>query len=420
MKFHAPFGDPQSVPDRHSLSGHRPFVFFWFARVFSAIALQIFVVAVGWQIYALTGSAFSLGLVGLVQFLPILLLTLAVGHVADRYDRRAIVRICQAIMGGAVAVTALANFGGWLHPAGIFCAAAVIGASRSFEHPTMTALLPKLIDASLLPKAAAATASAMQTAFIIGPVIGGLLYTASPTAAYAVAASFFLSAAFFSALIDSRLTSSGPHPGSRDSLFSGITYIRSNPAILGAISLDLFSVLLGGAAALLPIYARDILHTGPWGLGVLRSAPAVGALFMSFILARRPVRNRIGHRMFAAVIVFGIATIIFGVSRSLILSLGALVALGAADVVSVVIRIPLVQIVTPDRMRGRVSAVNSLFVGTSNQLGEFESGVTAALFGTVPAVMIGGFGAIAVALVWMRLFPQLRNADRFEDVSEIE
>ncbi len=404
----------QNVPNPHPLLGHRPFVLFWFARVFSAIAFQISAVAVGWQVYALTGSAFNLGMVGLVQFLPMVILTFAAGHLADRYDRRAIVRGCQAIMGCAVAVLAVGNFAGWLHTAGIFAVVAVIGASRSFEHPTMSALLPGLIEASLLPKAAAAIASAIQTASIIGPALGGLLYTAGATVAYAVAASLFLSASLFSTLI--RIERIPSHSASKgfDSLFSGITFIWSRPAVLGAISLDLFAVLLGGATALLPIYARDILHTGPWGLGVLRSAPAVGALGMSFILARHPIEHRIGLKMFTGVIVFGIATMIFCVSTSLILSLGALVALGAADVVSVVIRMPLVQIATPDRMRGRVSAVNSLFVGTSNQLGEFESGVTAALLGTVPAVLIGGLGTIAIALIWMRLFPELRNADRFE------
>ena len=409
MKFHAPLKTGQNVPNRHPLLGHRPFVFFWFARVFSAIAFQVSAVAVGWQVYALTGSAFYLGMVGLVQFLPMVILALVAGQVADRYDRRAIVGSCQTIMGCAAAVLALGNFTGWLHIVGIFVVVAVIGASRSFEHPTMAALLPGLIKAPLLPRAAAAIAAAVQTAFIIGPALGGLLYTVGPTVAYAVSASLFLSAGLLSTLIRIERIPSHSSFTDSDSLLSGITFICSRPEVLGAISLDLFAVLFGGATALLPIYARDILHTGPWGLGVLRSAPAVGALGMSLILARHPIERRIGRRMFTGVIVFGIATIIFGVSNSLILSLGALVVLGAGDVVSVVIRNPLVQIATPDRMRGRVSAVNSLFVGTSNQLGEFESGVTAAIFGTVPAVVIGGLGTIAVALIWMRLFPDVGN-----------
>jgi MFS family permease len=384
--------------------------------VFSAVAYQASAVAVGWQVYALTGRAFDLGMVGLVQFLPMVILTLAAGHVADRYDRRAIVRTCQAVEGCAVAVLALGSYGGWLHTMGIFMAVAVIGAARSFENPTMAALLPGLIPPSLLPKAAALSSSAIQTAIIVGPALGGLLYAAGPTVPYAVSASLFLMAGLLSTLI--RIERAAQPSDSRDfqSIFSGITFIRSHPAVLGAISLDLFAVLLGGATALLPIYARDILHTGPWGLGMLRSAPAAGALVMSVILARRPLERNLGRIMFTAVILFGLATMIFAVSTSLLLSLGALVAMGASDVFSVVIRMTLVQIATPDHMRGRVSAVNALFIGTSNQLGEFESGVTAALFGTVPAVMIGGIGTIAVAVIWMRLFPALRNIDRFESL----
>jgi MFS family permease len=403
-------------PSTRPLLHHRPFVLFWFSRVFSAIAFQVSAVAVGWQIYALTGSAFSLGMVGLVQFLPMVVLTFIVGHIADRYNRRTIVGTCQAIEGGAAVLLAVGSFAGWLHPAGIFAAVAVIGAARSFEHPTMSALLAGLIPAPLLPKAAALASSAHQTATIIGPALGGLLYAAGPTVPYAVAASLFLSASVLSALIRVERASASPEPLTFSSLFSGIAFIRSRPAILGAISLDLFAVLLGGATALLPIYARDILQTGPWGLGMLRSAPAVGALCMSFVLARRPLERRIGPIMFAAVSVFGLATMIFAVSTSLVLSLAALCILGGADVISVVIRMTLVQLATPDGMRGRVSAINSLFIGTSNQFGEFESGVTAALFGSVPAVMIGGIGTIAVALIWMRWFPELRRIDNFEAI----
>ena len=404
----------QDVLKTQSLLGHRPFVLFWLARVFSALAFQISAVAVGWQIYALTGSAFNLGMVGLVQFLPMVMLTFIVGHIADRYDRSTIISTCQAIEGCALALLAMGSFAGRLHPVGIFAAVAMVGAARSFEHPTMSALLPGLIPASLLPKAAAVTSSAHQTATIIGPALGGLLYAAGPTVPYTLAASLFLSAAILARMIRLERVPPPSEPLSFKSLFSGITFIRSKPAILGAISLDLFAVLLGGATALLPIYARDILHTGPWGLGMLRSSPAVGALVMSFVLARRPLERRVGHIMFAAVIIFGLSTLIFAVSTSLILSLGALFVLGAADVISVVIRLTLVQLATPDAMRGRVSAINSLFIGTSNQFGEFESGVTAALFGTVPAAVIGGIGTITIALIWMRLFPELRKIDSFE------
>jgi MFS family permease len=262
-------------------------------------------VAVGWQVYALTGSAFSLGMVGLVQFLPMVILTLAVGHAADRYNRRSIVATCQAMMGLTLAVLAIGAFAGRLHAFGIFAAVTVIGVCRSFEHPTLSALMPALVDPSLLPKASASTASAVQTAVIIGPAIGGLLYTAGPTTAYAVAALLFFSAGLLTSLI--RIGHTPPDAASKNfsSLFSGITFILNHSAILGAVSLDLFAVLLGGATALLPIYARDILHIGPWGLGMLRSAPAVGALGMSSILTHRPIERQIGRRMFTGVIIFG-------------------------------------------------------------------------------------------------------------------
>ncbi|MGC8495285.1 MAG: MFS transporter [Syntrophobacteraceae bacterium] len=414
MKSRVSLDRVASVPDSDSLFAHRPFVFFWLARVFSAVSLQVSMVAVGWQVYALTGSAFKLGMVGLAQFLPMVVLSVAAGNLADRWDRRKIVRACQAVMGCAVGGLAVRHFRGALDTAEIYSVVAILGASRSFEHPTMSALLPKLVGESLLPRAAARMASATQTAYIIGPALGGLLYTASATVAYGVAASLFFAAGLCTALIRTGHAPSLSISRGPSSLFSGITFIWNRPAVLGAVSLDLFAVLLGGATALLPVYARDILHTGAWGLGILRSAPAAGALSMSFILARHPIEQRIGPKMFAGVIVFGMATLVFAVSRSLLLSMGALVVLGAADVVSVVVRMPLVQLATPDRMRGRVSAVNSLFVGTSNQLGEFESGVTAALLGTVPAVLVGGLGTICVALLWMRLFPELLHADRFE------
>lgn len=394
----------------------RSFVFFWFARVFSAVSFQIVAVAVGWQVYALTGSAFSLGMVGLVQFLPMVVLTLVAGQVADRCDRRTIVYVCQIIEGCAVAGLALGSFEGWLNASVVFAAVAAVGAARSFESPSMAALLPGLIPASLLPKAAALSSSAMQAAFIIGPAIGGFLYAAGPAVPYTVAAALFLSAAVLATLIGRTRIVSSPETGESRSIFSGIAFIRSRPVVLGAISLDLFAVLLGGATALLPIYARDILQTGPLGLGMLRASPAVGALCTSVVLARYPLLRGVGRDMFAAVIVFGLATLVFAVSTSIALSLGALFVLGAADVVSVVIRHTLVQLATPDHMRGRVSAVNFLFIGTSNQLGEFESGVTAAILGTVPSVVLGGVGVIAVALLWMYLFPQLRDVDSFDGV----
>lgn len=369
----------------------------------------------GWQIYAMTGSAWYLGLVGLAQFLPMFLLTLVVGHVADRFDRRIIASVCQTVECLAAGLLALGSFSGWMSKEGMLALAFVTGAARAFEAPSMQALIPSLVPARLIPRAVAWSAAALQIASILGPAIGGLLYAFGPTTVYLTAAALFLGASISIALI--RIAPPAQRqrePLTLRTLFAGITFIRSRPAILGAISLDLFAVLLGGATALLPIYARDILATGPWGLGLLRAAPGIGALGMSFYLARHPLRHRVGRVMFTAVGVFGAATMLFAVSTSFILSLTALVILGAADVISVVIRAALVQLQTPDEMRGRVSAVNAMFIGTSNQLGEFESGATAAWFGVVPAVLIGGIGTIIVVILWMRLFPQLLNTETLE------
>jgi MFS family permease len=378
------------------------------------MAFQMLGVAVGWQIYAITGSAMYLGLVGLAQFLPMFLLTLVVGHVADRYDRRNIARICQTIEGLSAGVLALASFGGWQSKESILLIIFIVGAARAFEGPTLHALLPGLVPVQIFPRAAAWSSSAMQTATIVGPALGGFLYAAGPAIVYLTTGIVFLAASVFVALIRIERLPLRHEPVSVRSVFAGVSYIKSHREILGAISLDLFAVLLGGATALLPVYARDILVTGPWGLGLLRSAPAVGALMMSVYLARHPLRRRVGRSMFRAVAVFGAATILFAVATSFLFSFSLLVILGASDVISVVIRHSLVQIRTPDEMRGRVSAVNSMFIGASNQLGEFESGVTAALFGTVPAVLIGGIGTIFVVMLWMRFFPQLAEVDTLD------
>jgi len=384
---------------------------FWSARVLSNASFQIAAVVIGWQVYALTGSAFDLGLVGLSQFLPMLLLTIPAGHVADRYDRRSVAGICQWLVAASAAALAAAAFFGALTPGLIFAAAAMIGACRTFENPAMAALLPALVGPALLPRALAFSASAMQTATILGPALGGLIYLAGPDAAFGLVALYYASA---SLLVRSLRPPATPgHTGGRGlaEVLSGFAFIRAKPIVLGAISLDMVAVLLGGATALLPIYAHDILQTNSIGLGVLRAAPALGALLTSLVLARRPLKRAVGMKMLVAVAAFGCATIVFGLSHWLWLSLLALVAMGAADVVSVVIRSSLVQLETPDIMRGRVSAVNSMFIGTSNQLGEFESGMTAALFGTVPAAVLGGVGTLLVALVWSRLFPALRDVD---------
>ena len=402
---------PDLIP---SVFDHRPFKLFLCARAATFMAFQMLAVAVGWQIYELTGSAMYLGLVGLAQFMPMFLLTLVVGHVADRYDRRSIARICQAVEGLAAGVLALGSFSGWQSKWSILIIIFIVGGGRAFEGPSLQALLPGLVPIKLFPRAAAWSTSAMQTATIVGPALGGFLYVAGPAVVYAAAGVLFLAASVFIALIRIERVPSKHEPVSIRSLFAGISFIRSRKEILGAISLDLFAVLLGGATALLPIYARDILVTGPWGLGLLRSAPAVGALTMSVFLARRPLRHHVGRSMFIAVAVFGTATIIFALSTVFILSLISLIVLGASDVISVVIRHSLVQIETPDEMRGRVSAVNSMFIGTSNQLGEFESGITASLFGVVPAVLIGGISTIIIVIMWMRFFPQLARIDSLD------
>jgi MFS family permease len=397
-----------------TLLGQRPFVLFWLARVFAMIAHQMLAVGVGWQMYTLTGSALDLGLVGLAQFLPSFFLVLVAGHVADHFDRRRVLQLCMVAEAAAALGLAAASAFGVITEHAIFALIFVVGAARAFQMPTMQALLPALVPPALLSRAIAANASASQAAIIVGPALGGIVYVAGPAAVYGVSTALFVLTGLMIFLIrTARRTAPAAAPG-LSSVLEGIRFIRRQPAVLGAISLDMFAVLLGGATALLPIYARDILDTGPWGLGVLRSCTAVGALGMALWLAHHPLRGRAGRTMFAAVAVFGAATIVFGFSRSFGLSLVALVVLGASDMISVVIRQSLVQLQTPDHMRGRVSAVNSLFIGTSNQLGEFESGVTAAWLGVVPSVVVGGVGTLAVVLVWMRLFPSLATIDRLE------
>jgi MFS family permease len=409
----------ETEPTAFSILRHPHFGRFVLSRVSSTLASQSLAVAVGWQIYALTDSTFYLGLVGLAQFLPMFLLTIVVGHVADRSDRRKIARLCQFIEAVVIALLAAATIGGWISSGMILAGVSLFGAARAFEGPSMQALLPGLVGPTIFPRATAWSTSASQTAAIIGPALGGALYVAGPAVVYGVSALLLVCSAILVSTI--RLEQSPPkrEPATLRSALAGLAFIRSRPAILGAISLDLFAVLFGGATALLPAYTRDILSVGPWGLGLLRSAPSVGAVAMSILLAHRPLRRRVGRTMLIAVAVFGLATILFAVSRSFTVSLGALIILGAADVISMVIRSSLVQLRTPDEMRGRVSAVNSLFIGTSNQLGEFESGVTASWFGLVPAVIIGGVGTLLVVLVWSRLFPSLASADRLEDETEV-
>jgi MFS family permease len=412
--------EKQSLAETHNFYRNRPLVLFWIARLSSTLAYQMLSVAVGWQIYALTGSPLYLGLVGFAQFLPTLLLSLLAGHVADRYDRRLVFSVCQIVQGIGVLALAVGSFAGWMSKEHILLIVFLIGSARTFTMPASQALLPNLVSPGLFARATALTASLSQIGFIAGPALGGFLYTAGPTVVYvSVSAAFFIGALLVF-LISIRETPGNREPVSLRSVFAGIVFIKSKPTILGAISLDLFAVLLGGATALLPIYAREILFTGPWGLGFLRSAPAVGALLMSLFLAHLSLRHHMGKIMFTAVAIFGLSTMAFAISTSFVLSLVMLIILGAADMISVVIRQSLVQLETPDQMRGRVSAVNSLFIGTSNQLGEFESGLTAAWFGTKAATLIGGIGTLIVAAVWTRIFPALAQVDNLDTLRKQE
>ena len=401
----------------------------WFARLFGATGNQMLLVAVGWQMYELTGSAWDLGLVGLYQFLPALLLTLVAGHVADRVHRGRIVAAClvaQALVALLLvaATHGFDGFGGsnaaWQPFAWqpfvsrnlLLVASVVLGACRAFQMPAQQALTPLLVPAAMLPRATAFSAAGIQTAVIGGPALGGVIFIAGASAVYATCTLLFALGCFFMARLRYDHSPAAHEPVTLATVFAGVTFICQRKAVLGAVSLDLFAVLLGGATALLPMFAKDILHVGPWGLGLLRGAPAVGALLTSAVLARWPLQRRVGHKLLLAVGIYGLSMMAFGASTSFGLSMLALAVSGAADMVSVVVRQTLVQLETPDAMRGRVSAVNSVFIGASNQLGEFESGVTAAWLGPIGSVVLGGVGTLAVAIAWWRLFPSLAERDR--------
>lgn len=400
---------------KFALLRRRPFLLFMGARVAATIAYQMAAVAVGWQVYDLTHSALNLGLVGLVQFIPSLLLALYVGHVADRHDRRRIVSLAQLAQAATMCGLVIATMLHLMNRETIFLLVFVLGIGRAFEYSTIQTLVPSLVEPEVLPQAMATASSARQTATIIGPMLGGFLYIAGPAAVYATSCLLLLCSAVIISLIKVQRAAVSREPATLQTLFAGIAFIRSRPVVLGAISLDLFAVLFGGATALLPIYARDILAVGPQGLGLLRAGPAIGALGAALYLARNPLRRRVGRIMFASVAWFGLMTVVFALSRSLMLSFMALIFLGWADMISVVIRSSLVQLDTPDGMRGRVTAVNAVFIGTSNELGEFESGLTAAWFGVVPAALLGGIGTLVVVLLWMRLFPQLLKRERLHE-----
>lgn len=382
------------------------------SRFLSAIALQMAGVAVGWQVYDLTGDPLHLGYVGLVQFLPGFACALPAGHVADRFERRRVLLACMLVEGACILALMAVALSAQPSLMVLYPVLAVMGAARAFLAPASQSLVPLLVPAEVFPRAVAWSSTSWQVAVIAGPALGGLLYALGVATVYGIAAFLLLLAALSVSRLKTRLQVHAAIETGLDGLLAGVRYVLGRKDILGAVSLDLFAVLLGGATALLPVFARDILHVGPLGLGLLRAAPAAGAAMMALLLAHRPLNDKAGHKLFVAVAVFGLATIAFGLSTSFWLSLAALVVLGAADMISVVVRQTLVQLRTPDAMRGRVSAVNWVFIGASNELGEFESGLTAAWFGVIPAVLIGGFGTLAVAGLWAWRFPALRKIDR--------
>ena len=395
------------------------FVSYEVGRLFIVLALEMQSVAVGWQVYDITKRPLDLGLVGLAQFLPGIFLFLVSGHVADRFDRRHLLLVCYA--GFALCSGLLLEISWRSVPSvnAIYLVLVLLGVVRSFNGPAGRALLPQLVPEQHFPSAVAWNASIFQSATIMGPVVGGLIYAAfrGPAAVYATALAGGGIALFAAAQIKHRMRVRRREQLALTSVLAGFRYVWKQKLILGSISLDMFAVLLGGAVALLPVYAREILHTGPWGLGLLRSAPGVGAGTMALLLAHRPLRGRVGATMLWCVAGFGVFTIVFGLSRSMVISLVALALVGASDMVSVVIRGTLVQLATPDEMRGRVNAIDMLFIGTSNEFGQFESGITAQWFGTVPAVVLGGIGTLVVIAIWAWRFPELRQADQITSVS---
>ncbi len=408
---------PQALDSFSLLVRQRAYMRMWCARLFGATANQMLLVAVGWQMYDLTGSAWDLGLVGLYQFLPALLLTLLAGHVADRVHRARIVAVCLVAQTG-VALTLVAATSGWqmanpwVSRDVLLWISVLLGAARAFQMPAQQALTPLLVPAHLLARATAFSSAGIQAAVIGGPALGGLIFIAGASAVYATCALLLGLGCFLVLRVRYQHAPLPREPVTLRTVFAGVNFIYRHKALLGAVSLDLFAVLLGGATALLPMFAKDILHVGPLGLGFLRGAPAVGALVASAVLARWPLNRQVGPKLLLAVAAYGAAMVVFGASSSFALSIAALAVSGVADMVSVVVRQTLVQLETPDAMRGRVSAVNSVFIGASNQLGEFESGVSAAWLGPVGSVVAGGVGTLIVAVLWWRLFPALAKRDR--------
>ena len=401
-----------TLDQRLTVSAHPEFYRLALARMLSGIAFQMLMVALGWQLYNLTNSPLDLGLVGLVSFCPMLLATPFAGLAADVFDRRRVVAITTIVSSIVVLGLAIGTYSGWTGRSHIFASVAVLGLVRTFEFPTMSAIVPLTVPRPLLAQATAMYSSANQTAVILGPALGGFLYWLGAWLPYAVAVAFFLTSCVAVLGLNLAPQIRRAERISLETLSAGLRFILRTPELLGSMSLDLVAVGLSSATALMPIVARDILQVGPLGLGILRAAPAIGALTMAICLARFPIRNKAGLKMFAGVAGFGLGTIVFGVSHSFILSILALAVLGAADVISVVVRQSLVQLRTPDEMRGRVGAVNAMFISASNQLGDFRAGALAAAFGTGPAVVAGGVAAILIAALWMRLFPNLTALER--------
>ena len=396
----------------------RDLYFFVTSRFIATLAIQVQSVAIGWQIYDMTHTPLALGLVGLCQFLPMFLLTLPAGDITDRFNQRRVYSLAACLQGMCSVLFLLLSIFRphtvWMY----YVVLVLFGSARGFAGPSGSSLLPFLVPPERIAKSMAFSSSFFTAATISGPALGGFLYALGPVHVYSLCIAGFVGAALIVSRLGGRRFVPEQTQASRyERVAEGVKFVRSRPVVLGAISLDLFAVLLGGATALLPVYARDILHVGPMGFGFLRSAPAAGAFSMAFFLTHWPIRGKVGAKMFAAVAVFGIATIVFGLSTLYPLSLLALFVLGASDMVSVNIRGSLIQLATPDYMRGRVSAVSMLFIGASNELGEFESGTTAALMGTVPAVVAGGIGTLLVVTLWMKLFPPLRQVNKFADVT---
>jgi len=405
---------PTGTPVPTSAFRYRSYQLFWAGRLASTFAVQIVAVAVAWQIYDLTRDPLDLGIVGLVQFLPAFLLVLVTGQVADRFSRRRIMSVCLAVEAVGAAALLLITWGRDDAVWPIFVVLFVFGVARAFFAPASSSLVPNLVPPEALSHAITWSSSSWQLASIVGPVVGGLLYDVSPEIAYVSALALLLVGSVLVAMIRAPQVRTRGSAVDLASVLGGFRYIWRQKIVLGAISLDLFAVLLGGAVALLPAIARDVLHAGPLALGILRGAPGIGAIGMAFALSMWPIRDRAGHILFVAVAIFGLAIVAFGLSTTIWLSVIALFVMGAADMISVVVRETLLQLWTPDALRGRVNAVNNVFLGASNELGEFRAGVSAALFGVIPAIVAGGVGTVIVAGLWAYMFPGLRTARRLD------